>query len=93
MTSKSNPLPLNETLRDLAVLRATDADLAEILPNLLVEGDKSEVLQSVEKSYELVKEARDALRMYNQGKVEKQGERLEEVRERLEQVLEGLGEK
>lgn len=93
MTSKTNPLPLDKTLRDLAVLRATDVDLAEILPDPGPQSDKSEVLRSVERSYELVKEARNALKMYNQGKVDKQGERLEAVRGELEQVLEGLGGK
>lgn len=87
---KSNPLPLDETLRDLAVLRATDVDLSELLPQSVPLDSESDVYHSVDKSYEFVKEARDAMKMYNRGKVEKQGERVEELRSKLEDVLKGL---
>lgn len=87
---KSNPLPFDETLRDLAVMRATDVDLSELLPKSIPANSESNVFRSVVKSYEFVKEARDAMKMYNRGKVDTQGERVEELRSKLEDVLKGL---
>lgn len=92
--SKPNPLPLADTLRDLAFLRATDFDLSSVLPAVSLPSSTSvtenDVEESVKKSYEFVTEARAALKILNRQEVEKQGERLEGVRNRLEDVVAGL---
>ena len=91
--TKSNPLPLADTLRDLAFFRATDFDLSSVLPNTSQTSTApvpENVEASVKKSYDFVAEARAALRILNREEVEKQGERLEGVRNRLEDVLGGL---
>ena len=94
--SKPNPLPLADTLRDLAFLRATDFDLSSVLPATSQPSSTSAaengVEESVKKSYEFVAEARAALKILNRQDVEKQGEKLEVVRNRLEDVVTGLEE-
>ncbi|KAI0915821.1 hypothetical protein AcW1_003683 [Taiwanofungus camphoratus] len=102
--SKASPLPLSDTLRDLALLRASDCDLSSVLSNTLASSSPN--LQSkpldpisdrehsiddpVTRSYEFVRETRAVIRLLNRGEVERQGERLEGVRSRLEDVLQGL---
>ena len=93
---KGNPLPLGDTLRDLALLRASDCDLASALtsqaalPNTSSSHLNQDVNASVESSYEFVKETRAAIRLLHRGEVDKQGGRLEDVRSRLEDVVAGL---
>ena len=91
MASKTSPLSLNDTLRDLALLRACDVDLTSVLPSESNTAEKSEVDDTVERSYEFVREARAALKVLNRGEVDKQGNRVENVRRSLEDVLQGLG--
>lgn len=99
------PLPLSDTLRDLAVLRALDIDLASVLPSASADASKpqeektklsdvspSEVDASVARSYEFVREAKAALQIINRRDVDKQGSRIDDVRSGIEQVLKGLGE-
>ncbi|GBE81363.1 predicted protein [Sparassis crispa] len=104
MAPKPNPLPLSDTLRDLALLRASDLDLSTVLPpsamtSALAGGDAAipdsdaasgSVNDAVKRSYEFAQEARMVLRLLNRGKVEKQGSRVEDVRSKLEDVLQGL---
>lgn len=90
MSSKTSPLSLNDTLRDLALLRACDVDLTDTLDTKSVAEQKSESDTSVDRSYEFVHEARAALKVLNRGEVEKQGTRVEEIRSNLEDVAQGL---
>jgi len=102
MTSnKTNPLPFSDTLRDLALLRASDVDFASILSSLDAESNSSatsstttevagDVQTSVQRSYEFVHEARAALKILNRNDVDRQGIRVDDVRGKLEDVLEGL---
>lgn len=96
-------LPLSDTLRDLAILRAADIDVASYLPPSTAEqqaegqippdassgkvGEKDDV---VAKSYEFVREARAAIRILHGGEVNRQGARVDEVRNGLEDILNGL---
>ncbi|KAL6308176.1 hypothetical protein BKA93DRAFT_726249 [Sparassis latifolia] len=89
MAPKPNPLPLSDTLRDLALLRASDLDLSTVLPPSAMTTSGS-VNDAVKRSYEFAQEARMVLRLLNRGKVEKQGSRVEDVRSKLEDVLQGL---
>lgn len=81
------PLPLEDTLRDLALLRASELDLSV----LVQEGTSNEAPGDVERSYAFAREARAVIRMDNRCEVEKQGERLEGVRSTVEDALGGLG--
>lgn len=90
MTSKTNPLSLNDTLRDLALLRACDVDLNSVLPQGTTATEPTEADKSVDRTYEFAREARAALKLMNRGEVDKQGARVEDVRSTLEDVLKGL---
>ncbi|KAI0769571.1 hypothetical protein BD413DRAFT_613623 [Trametes elegans] len=95
----SHPLPLSSTLHDLALLRASDLDLAALLPpssSADADGGSSSgaadpaVEASVQRSLEFSHQARAALKLLHTDAVEKEGARLDEVRERLEDVVHGL---
>lgn len=94
MSSKAKPLPLSETLRDLALLRASDLDLASLLPKTSSspstnkQGNDIEV--SVTLSYNFASEARQAIRIMNRGEIDMQGTKVESVRSGLEDLLQGL---
>ena len=93
MATKANPLPLNETLRDLALLRSCDVDLSSLLPkdaNATTPTQQSDADTTVERSYEFVREARAALKILNRDEVEKQGGRVESIRSTLDDVAQGL---
>lgn len=90
MASKPNPLSLNDTLRDLALLRACDVDFSALVAQPAADEQRSEADASVDRSYEFVREARAALKVLNRGEVEQQGERVESIRGTLEDVAQGL---
>ena len=87
-------LPLADTLRDLALLRASDVDLAALLPANSTNSNSSavddEVEASVANSSEFIKEARKALKVQDRGDAEMQGKKLDDVRSKFEDVLDGL---
>lgn len=83
---KEGGLPLSVTLRDLAVLRASEVDLSKALPPQEASPD-DEYLQ---RSLEFAKEARKALKLANNDSVERQGARIEEIRAMGEQILDAL---
>ena len=89
----TNPLSLEDTLRDLAILRTSDVDLAAILASTMPApsaASPTAVDTSVARSYEFVQAARGAIKIKNRGDVEAQGGRVNDVRGKLEDVLEGL---
>jgi len=90
--TKPNPLPLENTLRDLALLRASDIDLSSILapPASPATPDHGDIEASIDRSYQFAGEARNAIRIQSRCDVEKQGERIEELRNKLEDVVDGL---
>jgi len=90
-TTSAEPLPLGDTLRDLALLRAADVDLSSCLPDT-VDGseDADNTKESVTRSYEFVREARSALRILNRGEVDKQGSKVDEIRNGFEDIIKGL---
>lgn len=92
--SKSKPFPLSDTLRDLALLRASGVDLSSILaregstgPNTT---ESPELSRSTEKSYEFVNETRGALRVYNSGELQRKRAEIQKVQRELDEVLNGL---
>ena len=84
----AHTLPLDATLRDLALLRACDVNLSSLLPPEAP--SEGAVDKSVARSHEFANEARAAIRMLNRGSVEDQGERLEGVRAVLEDAAGAL---
>jgi hypothetical protein len=100
MSSKSKPLPLGETLRDLALLRASDLDLSSFLPatsstsvqtaTTADDSQRATIDHSVVRSYEFAVEARKTIRIFNRGDIDSQGSKVENVRSQLEDVLKGL---
>lgn len=99
----TNPLSLEDTLQDMAVIRSSDIDLAAILASAVPAPSPTgtatwtatapaaaEVDASVARSHEFAQAARSAIRIKNRGDVEAQGERVNEVRGQLEEVVEGL---
>ncbi|KAI0694354.1 hypothetical protein BC835DRAFT_1350041 [Cytidiella melzeri] len=93
MATKANPLPLDKTLRDLALLTSCDIDLSILIPNTstMATEEHSDVDSTVARSYEFVREARAAQGILNREQVEKQDGRVEEIRNTLDDVAQGLG--
>jgi hypothetical protein len=83
---KQSGLPLSVTLRDLAVLRASEVDLSKVLAPQEASPDD----EQLERSLEFSREARKALKLANNGSIERQGTRIDEIRALGEQVLEAL---
>ncbi|PPQ65001.1 hypothetical protein CVT26_015710 [Gymnopilus dilepis] len=88
------PLPLANVLQDLAVLRVSGLDLAQVSKlapaTHLDHNGASPVHQSVSDSYEFVQAARAAIKLHDSGKVESQGNRIDQIRQKYEDVLDGL---
>ncbi|KAI8975921.1 hypothetical protein BD414DRAFT_539508 [Trametes punicea] len=97
-----HPLPLSSTLHDLALLRASDLDLAALLPPPSSSSsasaaepnnstnDDPEAEASVQRSLAFSREARAALKLLHTDAVENEGGRVDGLREKLEDVVKGL---
>jgi hypothetical protein len=98
-----NPLSLEDTLHDMAVIRSSDIDLTAILASAMpapspvsptgtapAPAPAADIDASVARSHEFAQAARAAIKIKNRGDVEAQGERVNEVRGQLEEVVEGL---
>lgn len=84
-------LPLSDTLRDLALLRASDVDLAALLPvDTAPDGAQDE--GSLEDSSEFIRETRKALRIHDRGDAEVLGKKLDDIEVKYEDLLAGLEE-
>jgi hypothetical protein len=96
-TKDQKALPLSNTLRDLALLRASDLDLATLVPTTLGDNtrqsDENKAVEaSLENSYDYVRSARTVMKINDRGDVDVQGQRIEGVREKLSNVEEGLAD-
>ncbi|KAG2127590.1 uncharacterized protein EDB93DRAFT_1096451 [Suillus bovinus] len=96
MAPKETPLPLHDTLRDLALLRASCVDLSGLIADDTTSSQASREVEEVEKStiqsYAFVREARTALRLHNSGEAQKQATRIEKVQVELVDVLRSLSD-
>ncbi|KAG1785562.1 uncharacterized protein HD556DRAFT_1421866 [Suillus plorans] len=96
MASKGIPLPLHDTLRDLALLRASSVDLSGLIADDTMSSQASKEAEGVEEStiqsYAFVREVRTALRMHNSGEAQKQATRIEKVQVELVDVLRSLSD-
>jgi hypothetical protein len=93
MTSKGTPLPLHDTLRDLALLRASSIDLSDLIADDTTSSQAPrEVEESTIQSYAFVREARTALRMHDSGETQKQASRIEMLQVELVNVLGSLSD-
>ena len=102
-SADSKPLPLEATLHDLAILRASDIDLSKCIPEASgskvpasngagqLGGDMTnERDRLLAQSYEYVKEGRAAIRLLHRGSVDAQGSLADTIRGTLEDLLAGL---
>ncbi|KAG0704658.1 hypothetical protein DFH29DRAFT_910369 [Suillus ampliporus] len=96
MTSKGKPLPLHDTLHDLALLRASSVDLSGLIGDdtapLQSSGGVEGIEESTIQSYAFAREARTALKMHNSGEAQKQATRIEKVQEELADLLRSLSD-
>lgn len=95
MATKQNsnikPLPLGDTLRDLALLRVSSLDLASLIPaSTKDEPPTTEADASVERSQGFIQSARSALKTHDVGTVDAVGQKLESLRTGLDEVSQGL---
>jgi hypothetical protein len=96
--STKAPLPLSETLRDLALLRASNVDLSSVLARSArhtktkstTTPEDAVVEASLARSYEFTKESRAAVRLLHRGSVDDQGGQVENARAKLEDLIQGL---
>jgi len=89
------PLALEDTLRDLAILRASSVDLSSILSSTLPATTTTTATttgydDSVARSYEFARATRAVVKTKDRADVEAQMVRVDDVRGKLEEVLAGL---
>ena len=92
---QSQAFPLKDVLRDLAVLRVSDIELATLLPSTAAQTDTEHAksLADLPKSYEYVQNARAVIRIKDRGRLDSEvSDPLEKSRTILDEVLKGLGE-
>lgn len=98
--SAAKPLPLSNTLRDLAVLRSSSKDILELF-KLSPESDpgagtridthtNSAIDATVDSSYDFIRVSRAAIKLHDSGKVDMSGAKTEEVRSKYEDLLIGV---
>ena len=81
------PLQLADTLHDLAILRASDIDLLNLLPKIPRQSSaEAEADEYVDKSYEFIREARAAIRIADSDKVDIQGAKIDSIRSEMESI-------
>ncbi|KAJ3574662.1 hypothetical protein NP233_g1628 [Leucocoprinus birnbaumii] len=88
-------LSLQDTLRDLALLRTSDIDLAALVPSAsadaIQQSEENKAIEaSLQSSYDYVRSARNVMKINDRGDVDAEGRRIEVIREKLSQVEEGL---
>lgn len=91
--SATKPLPLPDLLQDLAVLRLSGNDIAQLFKPTNDQGVADSLTlvdETVSASSEFVQVSRAAIRLHDSGEVGSQGARIEEVRSKYEALLEGL---
>jgi hypothetical protein len=91
--SATKPLPLPDLLQDLAVLRLSGNDIAQLFQSTNDQGvadSLTPVDEIVSASSEFVQVSRAAIRLHDSGEVGSLGVRIEEVRSKYEVLLEGL---
>ncbi|KIY46014.1 hypothetical protein FISHEDRAFT_47819 [Fistulina hepatica ATCC 64428] len=88
----TKPLALGDTLRDLALLRASSVELGSVMQDTVspIAPSSANVAKAVADSYEFAKQARAAVKTQRRGDLDDVGRRLEEVRHKLEQVQKGI---
>lgn len=91
MSSKAKDirLPLADTLRDLALLRASDLDVASILAREDTQCSPHPS-NTFDGSREFIHICRRVLKLHDSGGVDIQGEKVEVVRNKLEGLMDGL---
>lgn len=88
-TKDSQPIDLSHTLRDLALLRASDFDFSSFISYNAQSANStsSPIDRSVQESYLFVQEAHGALKLFKQSNLAALGGRVEDVRSRLDELV------
>ncbi|KAJ8077038.1 hypothetical protein PM082_001461 [Marasmius tenuissimus] len=92
---QAQSFPLKDVLRDLAVLRVSDIELATLLPSTTtqIDSEPSQTTTELQQSYEYVQNARAVIRIRDRGTLDSEvSDPLEKSRNTLEEALKGLGE-
>ncbi|KAK0476612.1 hypothetical protein IW261DRAFT_1339109 [Armillaria novae-zelandiae] len=94
MSNKDNkPLPLSDTLHDLALLRVSGVDLSGLVPSSSdATSADTDVGRSVHRSHDFIQSARSALKLRDTEVVDAEGKRLDAVRIQLDELSCGLKE-
>ncbi|KAF9230387.1 hypothetical protein BU15DRAFT_57290 [Melanogaster broomeanus] len=85
-SSKSQPPVLSNTLRDFALLRVSNVDVSPLLPaetSTRAAIERPELSRSAGSSHESVDEARAALKVYNNEKLQKSSPKCRRCRDNL----------
>lgn len=92
-TKDSKPLPLSDTLHDLALLRVSDVDLSALVPSSSdATSTDTDVGRSVQRSHDFIQSARSAIKLRDTEIVDAEGKRLDAVRIQLDELSRGLKE-
>ncbi|PBK73711.1 hypothetical protein ARMSODRAFT_647219 [Armillaria solidipes] len=92
-TKDSKPLPLSDTLHDLALLRVSGVDLSVLVPSSSdATSTDTDVGRSVQRSHDFIQSARSALKLRDTETVDAEGKRLDAVRIQLDELSRGLKE-
>ncbi|KAK0437512.1 hypothetical protein EV421DRAFT_1714940 [Armillaria borealis] len=92
-TKDSKPLPLSDTLHDLALLRVSGVDLSDLVPSSSdATSADTDVGLSVQRSHDFIQSARSALELRDTETVDAEGKRLDAVRIQLDELSRGLKE-
>ncbi|KIY66218.1 hypothetical protein CYLTODRAFT_423657 [Cylindrobasidium torrendii FP15055 ss-10] len=90
MAKDTKPLALGDTLRDLALLRASGVDLAALVPASSGSAPRTDAEsaadEAVARSEAFIQSARMALKVHDAGKVDIVGAKLEGLREGIEDL-------
>ncbi|SJK97283.1 uncharacterized protein ARMOST_00534 [Armillaria ostoyae] len=86
-TKDSKPLPLSDTLHDLALLRVSGVDLSVLVPSSSdATSTDTDVGRSVQRSHDFIQSARSALKLRDTETVDAEGKRLDAVRIQLDEI-------
>ncbi|KAK0455396.1 uncharacterized protein EV420DRAFT_566891 [Desarmillaria tabescens] len=92
-TKDTRPLPLSDTLHDLALLRVSSVDLSVLVPSSSdTTSTDADVSLSVQRSHDYIQSARSALKLQDMGVVDAEGKRLDALRIQIDELSRGLKE-
>jgi hypothetical protein len=89
-SKKQKPFPLAGTLRDLALIRASDVNLESVVSDSHLSQSVEGLDEEVKRSYQFVNEAKTAVKIHYSRVVDAEGDKIEAGRVKLEELITGL---